>query len=60
MQIKDPVCGMDVDLSQTPYKAVYEGKTYGFCTQLCQVLFSEDPKEYLEGADERSQPNEKK
>jgi xanthine dehydrogenase accessory factor len=43
----DPVCGMRVDLDITPYRAVYEGKTYGFCCSHCYHKFQQDPEAYV-------------
>ncbi|MCC6031187.1 MAG: YHS domain-containing protein [Desulfurococcales archaeon] len=44
---KDPVCGMDVDPSKTPYKTVYKGKIYYFCSSECKKAFEKDPEHYL-------------
>lgn len=43
----DPVCGMKVDPSKTPYKAVYKGKIYYFCSEQCKRAFEKDPEYYL-------------
>ena len=48
--VKDPVCGKDLVKSATralPYKSVYQGKTYFFCSQHCKQEFDKDPKRYL-------------
>lgn len=47
MPERDPVCGMEVDLKRVAFSAEHKGKTYYFCTLLCQVLFQENPEEYL-------------
>jgi YHS domain-containing protein len=44
---KDPVCGMDVDPSKTPYKTVYKGEIYYFCSSECKKAFEKDPEHYL-------------
>ena len=37
----DPVCGMHASNDIT---AVYEGRTYVFCTEHCKKEFEKDPK----------------
>jgi L-lactate dehydrogenase len=44
---QDPVCGMSVEPSETPYKSEYKGKTYHFCTSRCKTTFEEAPDEYV-------------
>ncbi|MCE4611823.1 MAG: YHS domain-containing protein [Desulfurococcales archaeon] len=44
----DPVCGMKVDTAKTPYKHVYKGKIYYFCSEHCLRAFKEKPDYYLE------------
>ena len=46
--VTDPVCGMDVDPNQTPFKAEHAGKTYYFCSRGCMLDFQEDPERYLD------------
>ncbi len=48
MQAVDPVCGMTVETTQTPYKALYKGKIYYFCSPQCKKAFQENPEYYLE------------
>ena len=38
----DPVCGMEVDPG-TPWKTVYKGRVYHFCSQQCLRAFKERP-----------------
>ncbi|MFP3177641.1 MAG: YHS domain-containing protein [Thermocladium sp.] len=47
MQIKDPVCGMDVD-SSTQYKSLFKGQVY-FCSRECKRKFDASPEKYLSG-----------
>jgi P-type Cu+ transporter len=47
VDVIDPVCGMNVDLNTTPYRAEYAGKTYGFCSATCQSKFTAEPTRYL-------------
>ncbi|WP_235907952.1 heavy metal translocating P-type ATPase [Siccirubricoccus phaeus] len=50
-KVKDPVCGMDVDLATTPHKAEHAGRTYGFCSAGCRTKFLADPDRYLKPAE---------
>lgn len=43
----DPVCGMVVDPSKTPYKLVYKGRIYYFCSYHCMREFQKNPDYYL-------------
>ncbi|MFP3265674.1 YHS domain-containing protein [Acidilobus sp. 7A] len=42
----DPVCGMEVEES-TPFKTMYKGRTYYFCSDACLREFRRDPERYL-------------
>ncbi|WP_069806778.1 YHS domain-containing protein [Vulcanisaeta thermophila] len=42
----DPVCGMEVS-EDTPYKTLYRGKIYYFCSRMCKEEFERDPEKYL-------------
>lgn len=44
----DPVCGMLVDPGKTPYKSVYKGRIYYFCSKRCLEEFEKRPEYYLE------------
>ena len=43
----DPVCGMTVDPLTATHKAVFEGKTYWFCSAGCQAEFETQPQRYM-------------
>jgi len=45
---KDPVCGMQIDESETIGQRDYKGKTYYFCSLLCRDAFDKDPSKYAE------------
>lgn len=48
--VTDPVCGMEVDLSDATANglvAIHAGTTYGFCGRGCYLDFTEDPERYL-------------
>ena len=47
--VKDPVCGMDLEEDKAKAagrKAVYGGKTYYFCSDLCKGKFDKNPELY--------------
>jgi YHS domain-containing protein len=44
--VKDPVCGMQVDEAKAAATAVFQGKTYYFCSANCKATFEKDPQEY--------------
>ncbi len=45
---RDPVCGMDVDITMPgALNAEYQGKTYYFCNPMCKENFLKDPAKYL-------------
>ncbi|MGC8601877.1 MAG: YHS domain-containing protein [Thermoprotei archaeon] len=48
MKALDLVCGMLVDDS-TPYRSLYKGKVYYFCSQICKKEFDANPDRYLGG-----------
>ena len=56
-QIKDPVCGMDVDPDVSVHKYEYEGKLYYFCCRPCLDKFSSSPGLYLRGNSVKSMEN---
>jgi Cu+-exporting ATPase len=43
---KDPICGMNVDENKAAGTAVYEGKTYYFCSAGCKAKFENEPDKY--------------
>ena len=50
---RDPVCGMDIDLSKAiaaGRKTDFQGKTYYFCSDDCEQKFNKNPKQYAEKA----------
>lgn len=50
MTVKDPVCGMTVQLDAGKPSLQHEGETYHFCSQGCHDKFAGDPEHYLSGA----------
>ncbi|MGL4287299.1 MAG: heavy metal translocating P-type ATPase [Phreatobacter sp.] len=48
--VKDPVCGMDVDPHTDKHRTEYGGRTYYFCSPACETKFEADPRRYLADA----------
>jgi RND family efflux transporter MFP subunit len=49
-QAKDPVCGMNVDVSvaaKASTMSEYRGKTYYFCCPHCKAQFDKNPDQYI-------------
>jgi len=46
-----PIMGDKVDNS-TPHKAVYKGKTIGFCCGGCVSMFNKEPERYIKKLEE--------
>ncbi len=44
----DPVCGMTVTPDR-PHRFVFDGQTYGFCSNGCRERFGRDPHGYRDG-----------
>lgn len=51
----DPVCGMQVNPDQSPYKFMNENQEYFFCSEHCLENFKKDPQKYLH-QQSRNQP----
>lgn len=47
VNIKDPVCGMDVDPEKTANHFTFENKDYHFCSVGCLTKFKNEPEKYL-------------
>ena len=46
MQMKDPVCGMQVDPAKAAGTSQFNDKTYYFCSKGCKAKFDADPAKY--------------
>ena len=42
--VRDPVCGMPLELDKVRFKAEFGGKVYYFCSEYCKRRFFERPK----------------
>ncbi|MEO8099431.1 MAG: heavy metal translocating P-type ATPase [Acidobacteriota bacterium] len=47
LNLKDPVCGMDVDPEKAAGHAQHAGQTYQFCSRNCLAKFEADPTKYV-------------
>ena len=46
IQVKDPVCGMDVDSATAKHKLDHAGQTFYFCSARCAEKFRSNPEKY--------------
>ena len=46
-QVKDPVCGMEVDVVSAKYKSEHSGNSIYFCCAACKQTFDRQPEKYL-------------
>jgi YHS domain-containing protein len=45
--VKDPVCGMSVEIATDDGKSEFKGRTYYFCSSNCKEKFDLNPVEYV-------------
>ncbi len=45
-QVKDPVCHMNVKVTDTTPRSTYGGQEYFFCAPGCKTTFDKDPAKY--------------
>ena len=50
MQVKDPVCGMEIDPNTAAGTSEYKGQTYYFCSPGCKKSFDKEPEKYVGNA----------
>jgi Cu+-exporting ATPase len=46
--VRDPVCGMSVDLATSKHRFDFRGETHHFCSAGCRTKFAADPAPYLD------------
>ncbi len=44
--VKDPVCGMDVEIATSAGRTEHNGQTYYFCGLGCKAKFDLNPEQY--------------
>jgi YHS domain-containing protein len=47
MEVRDPVCGMQLEDDTAPETSVHDGTTYYFCSATCKQMFDQHPEYYL-------------
>jgi len=45
--VKDPVCGMNVDVDSAAGQSEHKGQTYYFCGSSCKDKFDLHPEQYV-------------
>lgn len=53
MEIRDPVCGMEITNPNEAEKIEYRWETYYFCTTLCKIQFEQEPQKYINKDDDK-------
>ena len=48
--VKDPVCGMDIEMATAAGRTEHKGQTYYFCGSKCKEKFDLAPEQYLSKA----------
>ena len=46
--VRDPVCGMEIEVSRAAGNETHEGKEYFFCSKSCQERFRAEPQQYVD------------
>ena len=57
MEVLDPVCGMNVNPSETRYRSEFAGRDYYFCCSGCKQQFAETPGAFVQGRLESAETN---
>ena len=47
-KVRDPVCGMTIEVGSDTLRSDHAGKTYYFCSESCKHTFVSNPEQYLE------------
>jgi YHS domain-containing protein len=47
IELRDPVCGMEVKKSSTSLVSDHFGRTFHFCSEQCRKLFDINPNKYI-------------
>ena len=48
VELRDPVCGMEVKKSPTSLASDHLGSTFHFCSEQCRKLFDINPNKYVD------------
>ncbi|MBU1176642.1 MAG: heavy metal translocating P-type ATPase [Alphaproteobacteria bacterium] len=49
--VRDPVCGMNIDMATNTHTLAHEGRVLGFCCEGCKSKFTADPAAFLTATD---------
>lgn len=49
--VRDPVCGMEINLENAEERSLYQGETFYFCSDQCRNKFDEEPSRFIGRAD---------
>jgi len=49
--VRDPVCGMDIDIKTVEHRHTHEGHEFGFCSSSCKEKFIKDPQAHISAKD---------
>lgn len=55
-QVRDPVCGMEIDEAAAAGRTDYEGRTWYFCSERCLTSFRANPVAYAHEPLEQHEP----
>ena len=47
IELRDPVCGMEVKKNSTSLVSDHFGRTFHFCSEQCRKLFDINPNKYV-------------
>ena len=47
MNMKDPVCGMEVEPDDAAGESEFQGTTYYFCSNECKQKFDQKPQAFM-------------
>lgn len=56
-KVKDPVCGMEINVHSSTLTSNYMGMDYYFCAPTCLKQFEKKPEEFVEVAAETTEPH---
>ena len=49
--VRDPVCGMEINVENAVERTEYQGEVFYFCSDQCRNRFDEDPGRFIERMD---------
>jgi xanthine dehydrogenase accessory factor len=52
-EVRDPVCGMTVEIATAHFTSQYEGTMYYFCAAGCKRSFDKEPQKYIQAISPR-------